>query len=255
MVGVRIPWDENRAVSGRLHPARDGRDAAPLLALTHGASGSMDSPALVGLAEALARRGIRVLRFNLPAAEAGRRRPDHPAVAVRAIRGVAAVARRLAAGAPFFLGGRSFGGRMVSMFLADPGDSGHGAAGAVLLAYPLKPPGSRTVPDIRVRHLGHVDVPMLFVSGDRDPFAPPELFEPVVSAAGGALRWIRDGNHGFRVAKARLAAAGRTMADVDREVANHVTAFLGRDGSVPQQRLPGARSLRRRNLAGTSLTG
>ena len=238
MVEVRFPWEGTRAVSGRLHPLRDGRDAAPLLALTHGASGSMDSPALVGLAEDLARRGIRVLRFNLPAAEAGRRRPDHPTIAVRAIRGVAAFARRLAAGAPLFLGGRSFGGRMVSMFLADPGESGHGASGAVLLAYPLKPPGKKTVPDVRVRHLGRVDVPMLFVSGDRDPFAPPELFEPVVSAAGGDLRWIRGGNHGFRVAKARLAATGRTTADVDREVADHVAAFLGRNGCVTQQRLP-----------------
>ena len=46
------------------------------------------------------------------------------------------------------------------------------AAGVVLIAYPLHPPGK---PErLRTEHLGDVRVPTLFISGDRDPFGTPE---------------------------------------------------------------------------------
>jgi uncharacterized protein len=69
------------------------------------------------------------------------------------------------------LGGRSFGGRMCSMLVAD----GHPAAGLVLLSYPLHPPGKPEA--LRVEHFPQIDVPVLFVSGTRDPFGSPEELE------------------------------------------------------------------------------
>lgn len=223
---LRLPSGDGGVVSGRLHaPASVGSGPAPLLALTHGAGGSMETPGLVRLSAALAARGVRMLRFNLPAAEAGKRRPDRPAVAIRAIRAVAEAVPELAPG-PLFLGGRSFGGRMVSMFLGGPEAVGCGVVGAVLLAYPLKPPRKPEVPPERVRHLTRIRVPMLFVSGDRDPFAPPRLLTPVVVEAGGELRWIPGAGHGFVVNRKLLAASGRRPADVRAEVAGAVVAFL-----------------------------
>ena len=215
-------------MAGRAH-APQGESpppSFPTLLLTHGAGGNLDTPGLVALAQALALRGIRTVRFNLPAAEAGRKRPDRPAVAMGAI---AAVLRWAvdASDGPVFLGGRSFGGRMASMLLADPvGEASRKVAGAVFLAYPLKPPGKSEVPAERVEHLDRISIPMLFVSGDRDPFAPPALLDPVAAAAGAQLAWIAGGDHGFRVPKALLAASARTAADVRDEVAGAVAAFI-----------------------------
>ena len=74
------------------------------------------------------------------------------------------------------------GGRMASMAAAGAtGATAKGApteedplpvAGLVLLCYPLHPPGK---PDrLRVEHLSRLDVPTLFIAGDRDPFGTPD---------------------------------------------------------------------------------
>ena len=68
----------------------------------------------------------------------GRRRPDSPARATACIAAVAHWAAREHAGS-LFVGGRSFGGRMASLLLADSAAEARSlVAGAVLLAYPLK---------------------------------------------------------------------------------------------------------------------
>lgn len=223
---VHVPDGGSGTVSAALHEPASAAGTTPLLALTHGAGGNRDTPGLVSLAESLAERGVRSLRFNLPAAEAGRRRPDRPG---RATACVAAVVDWAAQeyGGPLFLGGRSFGGRMASLLLADETAETRGrVAGLVLLAYPLKPPGKAEIPLERMEHLPRVGVPTLFVSGGRDPFAPPALLNPVVAAARGEVRWIAGGDHGFRVPKAVLAETGRTAADVVAEIAGTVAAFV-----------------------------
>jgi len=66
-----------------------------------------------------------------------------------------------------FLGGRSMGGRMCSIAVAE----GLPAAGLVLISYPLHPPGK---PDtLRVDHFKNISVPCLFVSGTSDAFGTP----------------------------------------------------------------------------------
>ena len=212
-------------VSVAAHDPAQPASSATLL-LTHGAGGNRDTPGLVSLAERLANRNIRTLRFNLPAAEAGKRRPDRPIRAIACIGAVVGWAARNYPG-PLFLGGRSFGGRMASMILADRGaEACIQVAGAVFLAYPLRPPGKTEVPPQRMEHLVRIGIPMLFVSGDRDPFAPPELLNPVVAAARSEVRWIAGADHGFRVPKALLAAGERTAADVCDEIAGAVAAFI-----------------------------
>ena len=223
---LHAPDGGSGTVSAALHEPVTAGDATPLLALTHGAGGNRDTPGLVSLAESLAERGIRTLRFNLPAAEAGRRRPDRAGRAIACVAAVAGWGAREFEG-PFFLGGRSFGGRMASFLLADDtAEARRQVAGLVLLAYPLKPPGKAEVPPERMEHLSRVGVPTLFVSGDRDPFAPPSLLNPVVAEARAEVRWIAGGDHGFRVPKAVLTATERTSADVRDEIARAVAAFV-----------------------------
>jgi len=91
------------------------------------------------------------------------------------------------------VGGRSFGGRMCSMAVAE----GLEAAALVLVSYPLHPPGR---PDrLRTEHFPALNLPCLFVSGRRDAFASPEELERETGAIPGAVTLaFVDGDHGLR---------------------------------------------------------
>ncbi len=82
------------------------------------------------------------------------------------------------------LGGRSFGGRMCSMAVAE----GLPAAGLVLLSYPLHPPGRPGT--LRTAHLPDVDVPVLAVSGTTDPFGTPEELSTHLATVRGPLTTV-----------------------------------------------------------------
>ncbi|HWJ84026.1 MAG TPA: alpha/beta family hydrolase [Cellulomonas sp.] len=171
------------------------------LLLSPGASGSRDDRTLVAIEHALAPLPVR--RIEFPNRLAGSRAPDRPGPAVAHLR---AQADDLAAElgvdpARIALGGRSFGGRMSSMAVAQ----GQPAAALVLLSYPLHPPGR---PDrLRVEHLPGVRVPVLAVSGTRDPFGSPDELTEQLAALGGSLSTVFvDGNHSPRDEQAVAAA-------------------------------------------------
>ena len=69
--------------------------------------------------------------------------------------------------------------------------AGEPVAGLVLLSYPLHPPGK---PDqLRIDHFADIDVPTLFVSGTKDPFATPDELEsrrPRPSRARSSHVWL-----------------------------------------------------------------
>ena len=152
------------------------------LVLTPGAGADRDHRTLVALEAALA--PLPVLRLHFPNRDRGSRAPDRPAVAVAHLRERAdAWADELGVDpARLVLGGRSFGGRMASLAVAQ----GQPAAGLLLLSYPLHPPGR---PDrLRVEHLPDVHVPVLAVSGERDPFGTPDELRTHLAALGGPWR-------------------------------------------------------------------
>ncbi len=94
-------------------------------------------------------RPLPVERMDFPYRSAGRKAPDRPPVLLDAVRAEAAALVERAGVAPdrLALGGRSMGGRMCSMAVAD----GLPAAALVLVSYPLHPPGR---PDhLRTAHL------------------------------------------------------------------------------------------------------
>jgi uncharacterized protein len=100
------------------------------------------------------------------------------------------------------LGGRSYGGRMCSMAVAE----GQPAAGLVLLSYPLHPPGKPE--NLRTEHFPALRVPCLFVSGERDPFGSPAEFDEAVQAIPGPVTqvWL-PGGHDPRNQDEAIAAA------------------------------------------------
>src|SRR5262249_55468 len=133
-------------------------------------------------ADALARRGALVLRFNFPYTDAGRRAPDRAPVLVAA---VAAAARWLAArprarGVPLVLGAKSMGGPRASMLLAESGAPP--TAGLLLVGYPPPPAGRPT--ELRAAHLPAVPCPMLFLEGTRDPLCDLARLRPVLRRLG-----------------------------------------------------------------------
>ncbi len=176
------------------------------LLLTPGAGATRDHRALVAVDGALASLDppVAVERVDFPYRAAGRRMPDRPPVAVAHVR---AEAERLAgvlgvATGRLLLGGRSYGGRMCSMAVAE----GLPAAGLVLLSYPLHPPGK---PErLRVEHFDRLRVPVLFVSGDRDPFGTPEELAHHAAAIPGPVTHVTlPGAHDLKGRDDDVAAA------------------------------------------------
>ena len=167
----------------------DSSGVAGLL-LAHGAGGGADQHTLVALRDGL---DVPVRRMEFRYRREGRRFPDRaPKLIAEVLAEAEALAAELgAAPARLVLGGRSMGGRMCSMAVAE----GLPAAGLVLLSYPLHPPGK---PDkLRVDHFGDIDVPTLFVNGDRDPFGTPEEFAAHLGAIGGevTVHWLEGHGH------------------------------------------------------------
>jgi len=177
------------------------------LVLTPGAGAGRDQPALVAIDEALTAEGVVVERVDFPYRLAGRRAPDRAPVLIGA---VVDAAERLAAtlGCPapqVALGGRSMGGRMCSMAVAE----GLDAAALVLVSYPLHPPGRPE--KLRTDHFPSVTVPCLFVSGTRDAFGTPDELEAATDAIAGPVThiWIDGGDHGLRAKDGQVATAVR----------------------------------------------
>ncbi len=93
-----------------------------------------------------------------------------------------------------FLGGRSMGGRVASMLVAD----GDRADGLVFLSYPLHPPKQKT--KLRDAHLYGLEVPMLFLTGDRDDLADLPLLRGVIERIGprATIEVFGGADHSFR---------------------------------------------------------
>jgi hypothetical protein len=195
-------------VSGLLlHPSK----AKALYLFAHGAGAGMTHKAMESNAQGLGERGIATLRYQFPYMEKGSRRPDAPKIAHATVRAAAARARELVPDLALFAGGRSFGGRMTSQAQAiEPLPGVHGLA---FLGFPLHPAGKPGID--RAEHLARVEIPMLFVSGDRDALAELDLLKGVVASLGSraTLHLVAHADHSFKVA----ARSGRTSADAQDE--------------------------------------
>jgi hypothetical protein len=174
---------------------------APLgLLLAPGASADRSQPALVAIDEAATAAGVVVVRMDFPYRKAGKRAPDRAPVLVQTV--VEEAVRLAPRVDALILGGRSMGGRMCSLAVAD----GTPAAGLVLISYPLHPPGR---PDrLRTEHFPLLRVPCLFVSGTRDAFGSPEELEAATKAipAPVAHHWIEGKSHGLRGSDAEVVS-------------------------------------------------
>jgi len=169
------------------------------LLLFPGAGSSNTHPSLLAIESAVA--PIHCVRADFAYRKAGRKAPDRPPVLLQTVRDEAAPL--LADG--LVLGGRSMGGRMCSMVVADVDDP-LPALGLVLISYPLHPPGK---PDsLRTEHLMRLEVPCLFIHGTRDPFGLPVELQQWTATIPGEVthHWIEGRGHDLKGSEAAIAA-------------------------------------------------
>lgn len=113
---------------------------------------------------------LRVVRCDFEYRKAGKSFPAKMPVLVDEVRAVVGQAARDwgCATTQIVIGGRSMGGRVCSMAIADA-EQPVVVAGLVCVCYPLHPPKQPN--RLRSEHLGRIAVPTLFISGTRDEFA------------------------------------------------------------------------------------
>lgn len=194
----------------------DAGPEAPALVVAHGAGSGMHHPFMVGFCDALAGAGVAALRFNFPYIEAGRRSPGSPKDAIAAFRAAFEAATARTDGRPVFAGGKSYGGRISSMAAGE----GMPAAGLVFLGYPLHPPGK---PErVRDAHLYELTQPMLFLQGTKDPFATPDVLQPVLKKLGKRATYVAFEGAGHSFERSRKD----DPADNAAALVPHVVAFI-----------------------------
>src|ERR1019366_1390462 len=172
----------------------DGNAAARItLMLAHGAGAPMDHPFMNTIAEGVAGKNVRVVRFEFPYMAARRsggrnRAPDREPELMQTWRDTIA---KLAAPGSIVIGGKSMGGRIASMVADEVG-----AAGLICLGYPFHPLGAPT--RLRTAHLEKLQTPALILQGTRDSFGLPEEVAKYKLSLKIRIVWIEDGDHSFK---------------------------------------------------------
>lgn len=213
-------------VSARAYAAPE--PSGVTLVLAHGAGAPHDHPFLVAVASRVAARGVDVVTFNFPYAEAGRKTPDPKGVLEGAYAAALAAVRARAPRDVLVAGGKSMGGRIATQLVAAE-KRAPSVKGLVVLGYPLNPPARRSArkrPNIgpsRAEHLYELAVPLLVVQGARDAFGGEAELSPVVRRLrrGSRLVVVPDGDHSLGVRK----SSGLDQEAVYDDVADAIVTF------------------------------
>jgi len=194
-------------------------DAWLLYVVAHGAGAGMRHSFLESISASLAARGVATFRYQFPYLEAGRKRPDVPAILEATVRAAVTRAGEIVPELPVIAGGKSLGGRMTSSAAAAaPLERVRGLA---FLGFPLHPPGQPGTR--RADHLQQVDLPMLFLQGSRDAFAHLDLITEVCRTLErrATLRMIDGADHSFGMPR----RAGRTSEHIVTELADSIAQW------------------------------
>ncbi len=177
-----------------LHAAADPRAA---LVLGHGAGGGVTAPDLTLATEVALEEDITVALVEQPYRVAGRRSPAPAAQLDTAWRTVIEHLRENElTGLPLITGGRSLGARVACRTARATG-----AVAVLCLAFPVHPPGRPE--KSRLAELDAVEVPVLVVQGESDPFGMPP------AASGREVARVK-GDHSLRADGAAIADAIRS---------------------------------------------
>ena len=176
--------------------------------LTHGAGSDRTHSSLVSIEKKMA--PLPVKRINFPYRKAGRHFPDRaPKLIDSIVEASESMSKKYGLKpADLLLGGRSMGGRMCSMAVAE----GLPASGLILISYPLHPP--KKPENLRIEHFNKVDIPCLFISGDKDPFGSKTEFKKHLKKIRGPVttKWFEGARH--------------DLANLDEAVSEEINAWV-----------------------------
>ncbi len=192
-----------------------------LLVLGHGAGAGMRHKFMEGISSRLAHHGIGTFRYQFPYMENSSRRPDPKPILLATVWSAIETATGLAGEIPLLAGGKSMGGRMTSMAIAEK--ELPNVRGLVFLGFPLHPTGQPSTG--RADHLFDVTLPMLFLQGTRDSLADLKLLKPICKKLGtrSNLHIIDGADHSFHV----LKSSGTTDDEVLEELARTTSTWAG----------------------------
>ena len=172
------------------------------IVLFPGAGSDRNHSSLVAIESRLS--PLPVARVDFPYRRAGRRAPDRAPVLVDCV--VDEVKSFAASNgcrtSSLVIGGRSMGGRMCSMAVAE----GLPVKGLVLVSYPLHPPAKPNT--LRIEHLPRIMVPTLFIHGTNDQFgSSTELRRHAKKVPGDVtFHFIERGRHDLKGKNDEIAA-------------------------------------------------
>lgn len=179
----------------------------PVYVFAHGAGADLNSEFMTQVAEHLGESGVRVVRFNFPymikRSEDGKRRP--PDRVPKLLAAYEVVIREL--NCPVVIGGKSMGGRMSSMLLAENALREEGERlpilGSACLGFPFHAPAKDTKD--RLDHLKELTEPLLIVQGTRDAMGTQVEVNGYIEEgkmnSSIKMSWLEDGNHDLKPRK------------------------------------------------------
>ncbi|MCY0964524.1 alpha/beta hydrolase family protein [Parathalassolituus penaei] len=178
----------------------DGYLTDPCVLLLHGSGAGCEHEWMVSMARRLAAQGLLVLRTNFAWMEkaVARGKPCPPPRADKLVLELELLVLEI--GRPLVIVGKSLGGRIGSMLVAESASAASGyIRGTVCLGYPFH---SQSKPEQwRTAHWPLVGVPMLVMQGESDPFGRRDEVEAHLGSgecgknAHIQLQWWPDGDH------------------------------------------------------------
>lgn len=197
------------------------KDPEWLLVLGHGAGAGMRHKFMESISLRLANHGIGTFRYQFPYMEKISRRPDPKPILLATVWSAIETAESVAGGVPLLAGGKSMGGRMTSMAMAEK--KLPNIRGLAFFGFPLHPSGQPSTE--RAEHLGNVALPMLFLQGTRDSLAGLGLLKPICKKLGkrASLHIVDGADHSFHV----LKSSGKTDDEVLDELAQMTSTWAG----------------------------
>lgn len=205
----------------------DGPDNAEVtILLAHGAGAGMEHEFMQQMAEELAAKSVRVVRFEFPymikRREDGKKRPpDHEPKLLESFEQHIRHVQQQFPNSKLVIGGKSMGGRMAALIASQQGKELE-LAGVFCLGFPLHPPGKPE--KIRGEYLATIDTPTLLLQGERDTFGTQTEIEAMALSKQVSCGFLPDGDHSFKPRK----VSGFTQEQHIKTAAGLIEGFVGK---------------------------
>ncbi|ATH76499.1 dienelactone hydrolase [Vreelandella venusta] len=196
--GIASPAVQRFYVEGYGPVSVSGMPRQGRLLLLHGAGAGHLSDFMRQFAATLAAHDIQVWAIDLPYMqqmhEQGKRRPPPPVLkSVTCVADWYSLIEPLGP-LPLWVGGKSMGGRLASLFASE-----RTCPGVIAVGYPFHPPKKPDV--LRTEHFASLSCPTLIIQGERDPFGTRAEVESYRLPRRVQVEWLADGDHDFKPRK------------------------------------------------------